>query len=312
MTSRKSEQPYRAKARNLDILFGDDTPEDNGNFVSLDRIELSVHQPRRYFSQEKLQELSNSIRQYGVLENLLVRPLPTGGDRYELIAGERRYRAAQLAGLQEVPVTIRELTDEEAIQIALVENLQREDLNPVEETEGILQLLAIHLKCAVSEVPKLLYRLQNEVKGKVTDNVVGNSIRPVVEEVFQSIGTLSWESFIQHRLPLLKLPEDVLEALQQGQLAYTKAKAIARLKDAEVRRGLLQEAIAQDLSLSEIRQRVKTLGLPEVSEEATPPLKQRLRAAYHLAQKASFWNDPKKQKKLEKVLEQLEALVMTD
>jgi ParB family transcriptional regulator, chromosome partitioning protein len=109
------------------------------NTVSISKIRLPSHQPRRYFDPEKLQQLTDSIKQHGVLEPLLVRPLQQG--EYELVAGERRYRAAQAGGLEIVPITVRELSDQEAIQLALVENLQREDLNPIEETEGVLELL---------------------------------------------------------------------------------------------------------------------------------------------------------------------------
>ncbi|MDV7393256.1 ParB/RepB/Spo0J family partition protein, partial [Arthrospira platensis SPKY1] len=102
-------------------------------------IKLPAQQPRRYFDPDKLAQLTESVKHNGILENLLVRPLDD--NQYELVVGERRYRAAQEAGLTEVPVTIKELTDNEALQISLIENLHREDLNPVEETEGILWLL---------------------------------------------------------------------------------------------------------------------------------------------------------------------------
>ncbi|NJO93315.1 MAG: ParB/RepB/Spo0J family partition protein [Hydrococcus sp. RM1_1_31] len=131
------------------------------SLVSIKEIHLPQQQPRRYFDEQALQELTSSIEQHGILQPLLVRPLPSGG--YELIAGERRYRAATESGLTEVPVIVRELNDSEALQIALIENLQREDLNPVEETEGILQLLSVRLEIPVPEVISRLYRLNNEV-----------------------------------------------------------------------------------------------------------------------------------------------------
>jgi ParB-like partition proteins len=115
-----------------------------------------------------------SIKEHGILEPLLVRP--RSGGEYELVAGERRYRAAQKLGLAEVPVVIRKLTDEEALALSLIENLHREDLNPVEETEGILQLLSLKLNVAVEETISLLYRMQNEAKGKVTQNVLGSHL----------------------------------------------------------------------------------------------------------------------------------------
>lgn len=111
--------------------------------LSLDQISLPSTQPRRYFDLEALKQLTESIKQHGILQPLLVRLID--GAKYELVAGERRYRAAIDIGLREVPVVIRELDDNAAFQLALIENLLREDLNPVEETEGIVQLLALKL-----------------------------------------------------------------------------------------------------------------------------------------------------------------------
>jgi ParB family chromosome partitioning protein len=122
-------------------------------FVSIESIHLPGQQPRRYFDPEKLQSLVRSISEQGILEPLLVRPL--ANKQYELVAGERRYRAAQIVSLTEVPVVIRQLSETEALQLALIENLQREDLNPVEETEGILQLLALKLESKQQEVISL-------------------------------------------------------------------------------------------------------------------------------------------------------------
>ncbi|MFW9265535.1 ParB/RepB/Spo0J family partition protein, partial [Nostoc sp. CALU 546] len=143
----------------------------NVHEISIDSITLPSNQPRRYFDPQKLQQLKESICTHGILEPLLVRPLEKIG-QYELVAGERRYRAAKEAGLPLVPVTVRELTDAEAVQLALVENLQREDLNPVEETEGILQLLSLKLQIDVAEVTSLLYRMRNEVVGNTNQNVL--------------------------------------------------------------------------------------------------------------------------------------------
>ena len=149
-------------------LVAIDLNSGNSQVVSLGLLVVSKQQPRRYFDLEKQQHLVQSIQEHGILEPLLVRPLPTG--KYELVAGERRYRAAQELGLAEVPIIILNLSDEEALQIALIENLQREDLNPVEETEGIVSLLAMKLQVSVDEVPQLLHRL-----ARSSDNVVGRA-----------------------------------------------------------------------------------------------------------------------------------------
>ncbi|MDJ0532250.1 MAG: ParB/RepB/Spo0J family partition protein [Xenococcaceae cyanobacterium MO_207.B15] len=175
-----------------------------------------------------------------MLEPLLVRPLPSG--KYEIVAGERRYLAASALELPHVPVVVKKLTDTEALQISLVENLQRADLNPLEETEGILQLLSIETDVTKEEAVLLLYRMENETKGKVTQNVLGNDIKQKIIALFESLGRMSWSSFVSSRLPLLKLPIDILEVLRQGKIEYTKAKALASLKDEETRKELMTEA----------------------------------------------------------------------
>ena len=109
-------------------------PQESDSTLSLEKISLPASQPRHYFDSQKMSQLVASVEKYGILEPLLVRPK---GSRYELVAGERRYRAARKVGLVEIPVIIRELDDTEALAISLMENLQREDLNPVEETEGV-------------------------------------------------------------------------------------------------------------------------------------------------------------------------------
>lgn len=119
--------------------------------MPLDQIVLPPNQPRRYFDSEALKQLTESIKQHGILQPVLVRPLD--GEKHELVAGERRYRAAKEIGLKVVPVVIRELDDNAAFQFALIENLLREDLNPVEETEGILQLLSLKLGRSVEDIP---------------------------------------------------------------------------------------------------------------------------------------------------------------
>ena len=111
------------------------------NTLPLEEIVPNKEQPRKTFDETALEELAESIRQHGVLQPLLVRPLPGGG--YQLVAGERRYRASRIAGLREVPVVIRELSDVETMEIAIIENLQREDLNPIEEAEGLHRLYSV-------------------------------------------------------------------------------------------------------------------------------------------------------------------------
>lgn len=272
--------------------------------VAISSIRLPQQQPRRYFDPEKLEQLTISVKKLGILEPLLVRLLHPG--EYELVAGERRYRAARKAGLTEIPVVVRELTDEEALQLSLIENLQREDLNPVEETEAILQLLATQLSSSAEEARALLYRMQNEVKGKVTQNVLGSQEGELVKTMFDSLGLMSWESFVSSRLPLLNLPDEVIEALRQGQIEYTKAQAITRLKDTQARQALLFEAIQENLSLKEILERIRLQRKPQ---EKPQSLKILFKETSNRLQKAKFWDNPEKQQALEKLLKQMEALL---
>jgi len=275
--------------------------------LSVELITLPANQPRRYFDAEKLRQLTESIRQHGILEPILVRP--TKGEKYELVAGERRFRAAQEVGLASVPVTIRELSDQDALQLALVENLQREDLNPVEETEGTLQLLALRLQIPVLDVPPLLYRMRNEVIGNTNQNVLINSDAQAVQAVFTELGTISWESFAASRLPLLRLPPVVLEALRSGKLAYTKAQAIARIKDDAQRKQVLEEAIAQNLSLTEIKAKIKELKLgsePEIKPEQA--LVVRMADIAKRLKSSNAWDERKKRDRINKLLDELDRL----
>jgi ParB family chromosome partitioning protein len=221
-----------------------------------------------------------------------------------------------MAGLTEVPVVVRVMDDVITHQVRLVENLQREDLNTLEETEGILELLALRLGISVDETIKLLQKMENEAKGKITRNVMGNSQTLLIEEVFTALGSMKWDSFVRNRLPLLNLPADVLEVLRSGKLEYTKARAIARVKDESVRIELLQTAIDYNLSLSEIKLKVKEIELESSSQPSSPTeltsLKERVDDTWRRFKKAKVWDDPKKKARIEKVLAQLEALIKDD
>jgi ParB family chromosome partitioning protein len=296
--------PRRSLSSLRESLSQVESQPSSNHSVSLSSIRLPAQQPRRYFDPDKLEQLVQSIKEHGILEPILVRPIERKPGHYELVAGERRYRAAQQLHLLDVPVVIRKLNDEEALQLALIENLQREDLNPLEETEGILQLLSIRLNKEVSAMPPLLHRLQHERK-KSPNNVVGNLELQNIESIFTALGLMSWESFVNHRLPLLNLPLNILEALHQGQIAYTKAQAIARVKDEAKRQSLLETAIAEKLSLSEIRERIKAF-LPE--PETTSP-KATVESLSRRVIKAKLWENPKKWKQAQTLLAKLEALV---
>jgi ParB family chromosome partitioning protein len=260
---------------------------------------LPSPQPRRRF--ENLEALAESIREKGVLQPLLVRPL--GDGRYAIVAGERRYRAAKMAGLAEVPVRVLDLSEKEARLLALVENLQREDLNPYEETLGVLELLSEELGKTKEEVVALLHRMQNERRGKATHNVVGSPEAQRVEEVFRALGRMSWESFVQHRLPLLGLPEDLRAALEEGALPYTAALELKKVKDLEARARLLEEAKG-GLSLRELKARVREVL---VKEKAPPPWHKEV--ATRLARLDPESLPPEKRRAVEEKLRELLALL---
>jgi ParB family chromosome partitioning protein len=222
--------------------------------VNLSLSELRPRpQPRRRFEDASLKALAESIRSHGVLEPLLVRKT---GEGYEIIAGERRYRAAQMAGLEAVPAIVLEVDDRTAQAIALMENLQREDLNPYEETLGVLDLLSLELGRSREEVVSLLHRMRNEAKGRSTHNVMGNSEAQKIVEIFRTLGRMTWESFVQNRLPLLTLPEDLKEALEEGSIPYTAALELKKVKDEALRRELLEE-VKGGLSLRDLKARIR-------------------------------------------------------
>lgn len=301
----------------LEFTFRADT--EPGAMIPLELIHLPEQQPRRYFDPQKLEQLTQSIREHGILEPLLVRPHPDDKGKYELVAGERRYRSAKAAGLGEVPVVVRQLNDQEALQVAIVENLQREDLNPIEEVEGILQILAIELKVEVGAVSPLLYRLRHSVTSsghnvmaKPESSSSGHNVMAKqlsqVEKVFQGLG-MSWKSFTTNRLPLLNLPEELLQALREGKIAYTGALAIARIKDEPLRKALLSEAITEKLSLQEIKKQVKTINSTPPEESKQQDLKKRLDKAFRRAQKVKAWDNPQKWQQIEEALDRLESLL---
>lgn len=315
----KKDQPYTSHLKGVAALLGESFNQTQStanapNTVAINLIKLPASQPRRYFDPQKLEELSRSIKELGILEPLLVRPLP--GEEYELVAGERRLRAAQLARLTEVPVVIREMDDITTSKVQLVENLQREDLNPVEETEGILELVNIELGVSRNEVISILNSAANAKKRNLdlTENVFRQL--ETIESVLSAIGKFSAESFRVSRIPLLNLPADVLETLRSGQIEYTKARAIARIKDEETRKQLLLDAIEYNLSLSEIKRKIKEIEQQTKSNSSsqteTPSIKDRLDDTFQRFKKAKVWDDPKKKKQIEKVIAQLEALMKTD
>lgn len=213
--------------RGIDSLLLDNSLEEGTSAqavkLSIMDIEPNKEQARKQFDEQALSELADSIAEHGVLQPLLVRPLIGGG--YQLIAGERRWRASRLAGLTQVPVIIKELSDTEAAVISLIENLQREDLNPVEEALGFASLM------------KDFSLTQEEAAQKV-----GKS-RPAVANA----------------LRLLKLPEEVLDMVRENKLSAGHARALATIDDKKAVIAAANLIVEKGLSVREAEKLVKTL-----------------------------------------------------
>jgi ParB family transcriptional regulator, chromosome partitioning protein len=316
----KKDLPYTEIKKPVNLLFGGqiitETPKQPNATLAIAQIKLPPSQPRRYFDPTKLDELSRSITKLGIIEPLLLRPLV--GNEYELVAGERRLRAAQIAGLTEVPVVIREMDDNITTQVRLVENLQREDLNPIEETEGILELLVLHLDLTWDETVSYLNKMRNvcdryDEESELRHNVMSQPQTQIIEDLFSWLGKMNWQSFVKNRLPLLNLPDDLLSVLRSGQLEYTKAQAISKIKSETERVTLLNDTIHNNLSLAQINQQVKTLKKSPEQQQENPDQPRSLQFRYKEVssrlQKSPIWENPKKQKSLEKLLAQIEALI---
>lgn len=231
--------------RGLDALFADNSLEEispsSAVRLKINEIEPNREQPRKEFDEKALSELADSISRHGVIQPLLVRPLSDGS--YQLVAGERRWRAARLAGLSDVPVVIKELSDSEAMEIALIENLQREDLNPIEEAQGLKLLIDT-------------YGLTQEDCA----SRVGKS-RPA----------------IANSLRLLALPDTLLDLVKSGKLSSGHARALLPLGDGEKMLSLAQEIISKELSVRETERAVKLL----LNGKKTPEKKVKKRDRYY-------------------------------
>ncbi|MET0099612.1 ParB/RepB/Spo0J family partition protein, partial [Limnospira platensis] len=196
--------------------------------------------------------------------------------------------------------------DAEALQCALTENIQREDLNPIEETEAILRLLAINLNDSVEKVRSLLHRMKNDAKKKVTTHsAMGKPEAEIVKSTFDSLGRMSWDSFVSNQLPMLKLPPEIMKALGEGEIDYTKAKEIAKLKSEKERLALLSEAIAQNLTLRQVQKLVRERKVSEMPDqletEISDMTKQFRRSKARLS--------PQQRSEIEALLKQLKLLM---
>ncbi len=219
--------------RGLSELFMQNESEDQNSTLTLkiSEIEPNKNQPRQEFEPESLNELSDSIAQHGILQPLVVRPIFGGG--YEIVAGERRFRAARMAGLTEIPVVVRELTDEQTMELALIENLQREDLSDLELAMGYQALM------------KEYDMTQEQIAGTVNKS----------------------RSAVANTLRLMKLPDGVKTLLKNGDISSGHARAILGLPNEEVMELVAKEIIENDLSVRETEKRIQAInnegGIPE-------------------------------------------------
>ena len=250
--------------RGLESLFEDAAPSFESDTrietLPLREIEPDPGQPRKTFDDETLAELSASIAEHGLLQPIAVRPKPSGG--YLIVAGERRWRASRMAGLTEVPVIVKDVTDEQAMELALVENLQREDLNPVEEAAGIRELMT---RCDLTQ-----------------------------EQAARKLGKS--RSALANSLRLLSLPETVLELLKSGFITIGHAKVVLGLPTPELQEEAAQMIADNQLNVRQAEALCKKLAKPakepvaaplpsalpvEVEESLKQALGSEVRVAYH-------------------------------
>src|ERR1700704_3241801 len=234
MTTRK------ALGRGLGALLsaeGAASATEDANEIPIDLIDPSTLQPRTVFDDAKLDELARSISANGVVQPLLVR---RKGGRYELIAGERRWRAAQLAGLTRIPAVVRNVSDDKVLELALIENIQREDLNPIEEARAYKKLI----------------------------ETLGLTQEIVAERVGRD------RSYITNYLRLLRLPDDLQELLQTGRLSTGHARTLLGLEHVDLQRRIARKIIEQDLSVRATEQLVRLAAEPRRNARK-PPSKQK-------------------------------------
>ena len=202
---------------------GTATAPEQTNDVRIDLIDPGFSQPRTIFDESSLNELAKSITANGVVQPILLRPK---GERYELIAGERRWRAAERAGLTRIPAVVRDVSDDKVLEIALIENIQREDLNPIEEASAYKKLI----------------------------DTLGLTQETVAERVGRD------RSYVTNYLRLLKLPQDIQELLQRGKISTGHARTLLALEDVGVQRRIARKIIDQDLSVRSTEQLVRSAG----------------------------------------------------
>ena len=210
----------------MSALFGDEKPNDKpqeirqSNTVLISDLSRNPYQPRQHFSEEKLDELANSIKKNGIIQPIAVRPNKTENGKYEIVAGERRWIAAQRAGLHEIPVRILDLSDVESLEVAIVENIQRDDLNPIEEARGYKRLYE-EFKYDHDSISKLMSKSR---------------------------------SHISNTLRLLTLPSDVIAMLEEGSLTSGQARPLIGISNAS---SIAEEIVSKNYSARKVEYLVR-------------------------------------------------------
>ncbi|MFC6592818.1 ParB/RepB/Spo0J family partition protein [Deinococcus lacus] len=232
-------------------------PGSGARALALSELRPYQGQPRRHFDPEELAALTRSIQQKGVLQPLLVRPAK---GFYEIAAGERRYRAALAAGLTEVPALVRELNDQEMLEVGLIENLRRENLTPLDEIEATLRLTALRLGTTPEDArTRLMSALRRPEAGDTE----------VFTEVFGLAARESWQSFAKNKLRVLGWPQEVLEAMRTQGLSYTVAGVVAAA-DPQHRPALLKLALS-GASRGQLRSYLREQASPVAPENLVAP-----------------------------------------
>ncbi|BAU15873.1 chromosome partitioning protein, ParB family (plasmid) [Leptolyngbya sp. NIES-3755] len=273
----------------------------------IDPRDLLPRAKNRPLDEEKVKALMQSIKDIGVLEDLIARPHPTESGKYELLAGSHRRESCIRLGIS-TPTKIVQVDDKLAAKIAGATNSHRNQLNALEEADMVLEVLALELETTEAEVESLLWQHSN----KTID--LHSSQWTTIETVMPSVTSVAISSFIRHYLPLRKLPQEILEAVRSGRLHYTKAQKLIRLKHskfAEQRQALLQEVIDENLPISDLTERVEqvisTSTSPHSQKSESPRriITRRIKALSQQVGQIEHW-DAASQKEIEKLLGKLE------
>lgn len=281
------------------------TNSEGGTWIPLSQIVPWNSQPRQYFDEEEIQSLATAFKEHGFKGAINVRPKD---DAYEIVAGERRWRAAKIAGLERIRCFVDEFSDDQALDFALTENLNRSDLSKLEETIGIMQLLEVRLGLSQEEVEIIIRTEGHPDRCDVTPS---QNLQGIIDLL--STFSIELQTFRTRNLRSLKLPNDVKEAHLAGDLSWSSALELNKLKDSKTRQEVLDAIIEGELSSSrEVKARVKSIKTDqklETSEGEGNSIHQRLKntAKRVKTQEASI--EAKKRKKIEELIEQIESLL---